>query len=136
MKYLKFIIIGMVFGIVLSKAEIISWFRWREMFLFEGFQIFGTIITAVTLGAIGIRLINKYKVKNINNEVVVIPDKKISLYRYAIGGLIFGLGFAMAGCPGATYSLIGNGYLSMIIALLAALAGTFVYGLIRRKLPH
>jgi len=94
------------------------------------------MITAVFFGAVWIKIIKRKKIKDIDNLSIVFPDKNLSFYRYAIGGLIFGLGWAISGCPGVTYVLIGHGYWIWIIILLSAIAGTFLYGLLRNKLPH
>lgn len=136
MKTIKFIATGIVFGIILTKSELISWYRWQEMFRFESFHLFGIMLSAVATGAAGIALIKKFHIRDINGEVIVIPDKTRSFYRYAIGGFIFGAGWALAGCPGAHYALTGHGYAMVLIALLSAILGTWLYGVVYTKLPH
>jgi len=137
MKYLKFLTVGVLFGILLIKSEAVSWFRIFEMFRFEAFHMYGIIGSAVILGAIGIALIKKYKIKDLSGQAIQIPNKEKNYKSALIGGTIFGLGWALAGaCPGPMYVLLGTGALSMLIVIAAALAGTFVYGLLRDKLPH
>ncbi|WP_415224478.1 DUF6691 family protein [Psychroserpens sp.] len=135
MQYLKFLFVGILFGIVLVKSEAVSWYRIYEMFKFESFHMFGIIGTAVITGII-LLLISK-KLKNINGGLMTVPKKEKGFIRYIIGGTIFGLGWALSGaCPGPMYILIGTGAFSVIILILAALLGTYVYGLMKDKLPH
>jgi len=137
MQYLKFIAIGILFGIVMVKAEIISWFRIFEMFRFESFHMYGIIGSAVILGAIGTFLIKKTKAKALDGSQIKFSPKNISIARYLFGGIIFGLGWALVGaCPGPMFVLLGAGYLPILIVISGALAGTFLYGLLRHKLPH
>ncbi|MBT8229988.1 MAG: YeeE/YedE family protein [Saprospiraceae bacterium] len=137
MKYFKFLLVGILFGIMMAKAEIISWFRIYEMFRFESFHMYGIIGSAVVLGIIIIQIIKRTKFKSIYGEEIVIPDKDFSYARYIIGGIIFGLGWAMVGaCPGPMFVLIGYGYYVILLVVLGALIGTFVYGVLRNKLPH
>jgi uncharacterized membrane protein YedE/YeeE len=134
-QYLKFLFVGILFGIVLVKSEAVSWYRIYEMFKFESFHMFGIIGTAVISGII-LLLISK-KLKNINGGLMTVPKKEKGFIRYIIGGTIFGLGWALSGaCPGPMYILIGTGAFSVIILILAALLGTYVYGLMKDKLPH
>ncbi len=136
MRYIKFILIGIFFGIVATKAEVVSWFRIQEMFRFQSFHMYGIIGSAVVVGMISVLLIKKFNIKTITGETVVIEPKKYHK-GYFIGGAIFGLGWALTGaCPGPLYALIGNGYTVMAATLLAAVLGTFTYGLIKSKLPH
>ncbi|TXE18666.1 YeeE/YedE family protein [Psychroserpens burtonensis] len=135
MQYLKFLFVGILFGIVLVKSEAVSWYRIYEMFKFESFHMFGIIGTAVITGII-LLLISK-KLKNINGGLMTVPKKEKGFTRYIIGGTIFGLGWALSGaCPGPMYILVGTGAFSVIILILAALLGTYVYGLMKDKLPH
>ena len=137
MKYLKFILLGVFFGILGTKSEFISWFRIHEMFRFESFHMFGLIGSAVLLGSILVFIIKKGKLKQLDGGVISFKIKQKSFARYFIGGSIFGLGWALTGaCPGPIYILIGNGYIVFILVWLSALLGTFVYGLLRDKLPH
>lgn len=136
-KYVSFFAVGIFFGIVLTKAEIISWYRIQEMFLFDSFHMYGVIGSAVVLGIIGTAIIKKKQLKSIKGQVISFTPKKQSIPRYLFGGTLFGLGWAMVGaCPGPIYTLIGYGYSAIIVVLLGAVAGTWAYGLLRSKLPH
>ena len=137
MKYIKYLVIGIVFGIVLTKSELISWFRIYEMFRFQAFHMYGVIGSAVGLGIIWIQIIKRLKMKSINGEEIQINPKDFSFSRYLIGGSIFGLGWAMTGaCPGPMFVLVGNGFSVIFAAILSGLFGTYVYGLVKNKLPH
>lgn len=137
MKYLKFLAIGILFGIVMYKSEAASWFRIYEMFQFQSFHMYGIIGTALSLGILGTWLIKKYKMRALDGEPIKFTPKDKSFSRYMYGGILFGLGWALAGsCPGPIYTLIGAGYISILVVLAGALVGTFLYGLIRDKLPH
>lgn len=136
-KYTPFFALGIFFGIVLTKSEVISWYRIQEMFLFDSFHMYGVIGSAVVLGAMGIALIKKRKLKSIKGRMIEFTPKNQSTARYLFGGIIFGLGWAMVGaCPGPIYTLIGYGYSVIVVVLLSAVAGTWVYGLLRSRLPH
>lgn len=137
MKFIKFLIIGTIFGIVMAKSEAFSWFRIQEMFRFQAFHMYGIIGTAVILGAIGVALIKKFKLRDINGNPINFYPKEKSIMRYLIGGTIFGLGWALSGaCPGPMVVNIGYGYLSMIVVFLFAIIGTYLYGAIKDKLPQ
>ncbi|GLR16123.1 YeeE/YedE family protein [Portibacter lacus] len=137
MKYLKYILIGILFGIVMTKSEAISWFRIQEMFRFESFHMYGIIGTAVILGAIAVQIMKRTQMKTINGEAPKFTIKDGGVFRLIVGGTIFGLGWAMTGaCPGPMFVLIGHGVWSILIVIASALLGTFVYGLIKHKLPH
>ncbi len=137
MKYIKFLLVGFVFGIVLTKAEAVSWYRIYEMFQFDSFHMYGIIGVAIFTGVIGVQLIKRKQLKDINGETISIPDKEKGTFRYWIGGLIFGLGWAMVGaCPGPIFILLGAGFMSVGIVLIGALLGTFIYGCIKDYLPH
>lgn len=137
MKLIKFILVGFVFGIVLTKSEAVSWYRIYEMFQFQSFHMYGIIMIAVLTGVLGIQLIKKFNVKDYSGEPIKIENKEPSTVRYLLGGLIFGLGWALAGsCPGPIFILIGAGFSTVIIVLLGALLGTFLYGVFKDKLPH
>lgn len=137
MKQLKFSIAGIIFGIVMSKSEALSWYRIQEMFRFQSFHMFGIIGTAVVLGILAVYFIKKYRINDSDGNPIVFPDKEKSWKKYLIGGSIFGLGWALTGaCPGPMFVNIGHGYLVMIVVVAGALAGTFMYGLIKDKLPH
>lgn len=137
MKFLKFLIAGTVFGIVMAKSEAFSWYRIQEMFRFQAFHMYGIIGTAVTLGVIGVALIKKYKLRDFNGNPIMFYPKDKSVARYLIGGTIFGLGWALSGaCPGPMVVNIGYGFLAMAIVFAFALVGTLLYGVIKDKLPH
>ncbi|PIB29644.1 transporter [Maribacter sp. 4U21] len=137
MKFLKFLLVGIFFGIVLVKSEAVSWYRIFEMFKFQSFHMYGIIGSAVTLGIIGLFFIKRFKVKSIEDNPIALTPKNKSIARYILGGTIFGLGWALAGaCPGPMYILIGAGVFPILIVIAAALLGTFAYGMVREKLPH
>lgn len=136
MAKIKFLVLGFFFGVILIKAEVISWFRIQEMFRFQAFQMYGIIGSAVVIGIISVFLIKKYNIKTIKGEEIIIEPKKFSKGNI-IGGLMFGLGWAMTGaCPGPLYALVGSGLLIIAVVLLSAVFGTWVYGCIKDKLPH
>lgn len=137
MKELRFILAGIVFGITMAKSEAISWYRIQEMFRFQSFHMYGIIGTAVVLGMLAVYLIKKFKVKDSQGNPIIIPDKDKSWKKYIIGGLIFGLGWALTGaCPGPMFVNIGYGYVAMVIVVFGALIGTYLYGLFKSRLPH
>ncbi|SDR90042.1 DUF6691 family protein [Gramella sp. MAR_2010_147] len=137
MRVIGYLVIGIFFGIVMFKSEAASWFRIYEMFQFQAFHMYGIIGSALVIGVLGIQLIKKRKTKDIHGEEIKFEPKNKSFSRYMYGGIIFGLGWALAGaCPGPIYTLIGAGYVSVIVVFLATILGTFVYGLLRNKLPH
>jgi len=132
----KYTVVGLVFGITLIKAEIVSWFRMQEMFRMQSFHMYGVIGTGVVMGALFVWLIKKYDIKTIYGETIEFHDKKFSRGQI-YGGLIFGFGWAMTGaCPGPIFAQIGTGALVVITTFLSAIAGTWVYGYFRDKLPH
>ncbi len=136
-KYLKFFLVGIFFGIVLVKSEAVSWYRIFEMFKFQSFHMYGIIGTAVATGIIVLLLSKQLKLKNIQGNNIKVPLKERGLARYIIGGSIFGLGWALAGaCPGPMYILLGAGIYPMVILIFAATLGTFIYGVVKKKLPH
>src|SRR6478609_7675550 len=137
MKLLKFFLVGFLFGIVLTKSEAVSWYRIYEMFHFQAFHMYGIIGVAVATGIIGIQIIKRNNIKDINGEPIQIKDKENCNTRYWLGGISFGLGWALVGsCPGPIFILIGAGFLPMIIVLIGALIGTIIYGALKSKLPH
>jgi len=137
MKTIKYLIVGFVFGFVLTKAEAVSWYRIYEMFQFDSFHMYGIIMTAITTGIIGIQIIKRKKIKDIDGNAIIILDKEKGSYRYWIGGLFFGFGWALVGaCPGPIFILLGSGFFSLIFVLFGALLGTFLYGANKDKLPH
>lgn len=137
MKAIKYILTGILFGIVLTKSEAVSWYRIYEMFRFESFHMYGIIMAAIVTGVIGIQLIKRKKLNDIKGSPIVIPDKEKGSFRYWVGGLLFGLGWALVGsCPGPIFILIGAGFFPVVIILLGALLGTFLYGVLKDRLPH
>lgn len=133
---IKYLQAGIFFGIILVKAEIISWFRIQEMFRLQSFHIYGVIGTAVVVGMISVMLIKKFKIKTIYGEPITFSPKKFSIGQ-VYGGLLFGLGWGITGaCPGPLFAQIGAGFPVVAVVLFSAIAGTWVYGLIREKLPH
>jgi uncharacterized membrane protein YedE/YeeE len=136
--WLAYLVLGVLFGITLTKSEVLSWFRIQEMFRFQSPRMDEIIASAIFVAAISIALIRRLGVKTISGEPIMIPPKSLGLgVRYAAGGTIFGLGWALAGaCPGPLFALVGNGVTVMIVAIGSALAGTWLYGLLRPRLPH
>lgn len=137
MKYFKFFLVGIAFGIVMTKSEVISWFRIYEMFKFQSFHMYGVIGSAVGVGAIFVLIIKKFKLKSLDGAVIKVPTKEFGLAKNLIGGIIFGLGWALTGaCPGPMFTLVGNGFTVVLVAISSALLGTYTYGKLRSKLPH
>ncbi|MFC4685623.1 DUF6691 family protein [Epilithonimonas pallida] len=133
---LKYLLVGILFGIVFVKAEIISWFRIQEMFRLQSFHMYGVIGSAVLTGMISVWLIKKFKIKTLDGEPITIAPKKFNKGQI-YGGLIFGFGWAITGaCPGPLFAQIGTGAFAVIITLISAIFGTWVYGYFRDKLPH
>lgn len=137
MKFLKFLFVGIIFGIVLVKSEAVSWYRIYEMFKFESFHMYGIIGTAIGTGVILLLLAKQFKLNNLEGHQLNVPKKDKGIFRYILGGILFGLGWALSGaCPGPMYILVGTGAFSVLIVIAAALFGTYVYGIIKDKLPH
>jgi uncharacterized membrane protein YedE/YeeE len=129
--------IGVYFGIVLLKSEVASWWRIQEMFHFEAIHMYGIIGIAVALGALTVWLVQRLGLHAVSGERIELRAKPIEYRAQLLGGIVFGCGWALTGaCPGPMYALVGAGYLPMIVVLLSAVAGTYVYGLVREKLPH
>lgn len=129
-------ILGIIFGIIIVKTEVVSWFRIQEMFRLQSFHMYGVIGTAVVVGAISIALIKRFNIKTLEGEPIVLPKRKFQKGQI-IGGLLFGFGWAITGaCPGPIYAQIGAGFPVVIVTLLSAIAGTWVYGYLRERLPH
>lgn len=137
MRLIRFLFIGVLFGIVLSKSEVISWYRIQEMFRFQSFHMYGVIGVAVVAGALVQYLFRTQRLKDFHGNLISPKDKPNTYKASLIGGTFFGLGWALTGaCPGPLYILLGHGYLSVLLVIASALLGTFVYGLLRKKLPH
>ena len=137
MNFIKYLLVGFFFGIVLTKAEAVSWYRIYEMFQFQSFHMYGIIMTAIATGLIGVQIIKRNKLKDIDGKPIYIQDKEKGNVRYWIGGILFGLGWAMVGaCPGPIFILLGSGFLSVLLILFGAILGTFLYGVFKDRLPH
>ena len=137
MKNIKFLIIGIVFGIILSKSEAVSWYRIYEMFKFQSFHMYGIIGSAVAISVVFIYFFKTGKIKDYLGNQINIKEKKKGFIRTLVGGTLFGLGWALAGaCPAPIFVLIGQGFLPMLIVLFGALLGSFIYGVLSKKLPH
>jgi uncharacterized membrane protein YedE/YeeE len=135
---LAYFLLGIGFGIVLTKSEVVSWFRIQEMFRFQSPRMYEIIASAVMVAAASVALIKKLGLRTISGEPISVPAKNLGYgIRYGAGGTIFGLGWTLTGaCPGPLFALVGNGVTVMIVAIASALAGTWLYGLLRPKLPH
>jgi len=137
MKFLKYILTGILFGIVMTKSEAVSWFRIQEMFRFQSFHMYGIIGTAVTLGIIIVYVMKNFRLNDLSGQPIKFQNKDKRWPKYLIGGAIFGLGWALTGaCPGPIFVNIGYGYMGMLIVALGALIGTYLYGVFQDKLPH
>jgi uncharacterized protein len=137
MNLLKYLIVGVLFGIVLTKTEAVSWYRIYEMFHFQSFHMYGIIGTAIATGVIGIQIFKRKKLNDIDGQPIEILDKESGNVRYWVGGILFGLGWALVGaCPGPIFILLGAGFYNVAWVLLGAIFGTFLYGVIKNKLPH
>lgn len=136
--FIKYLLAGTFFGFVLIKAEVVSWFRIQEMFRFDAFHMYGIIGLAIVVGLISVQLIKRFNATDIQGNPITIPPKDPSqVTRYIVGGSMFGLGWALLGaCPGPMFALLGSGITIIIVPILAALAGTYTYGVLRTKLPH
>lgn len=135
MRNIKYTILGIVFGLALTKGEAISWFRIQEMFHFESIHMYGIFMTAVPVGALSLFLIKRLKIRSVSGDLIVVP-KKTYHHGVIFGGLIFGFGWALTGaCPGPLYAQVGGGYLVTIVTFLSALGGTWVYALVLPILP-
>jgi hypothetical protein len=134
--HIKYFVIGILFGIVLVKGQVISWFRIQEMFRLQSFYMYGVIGTAVMVGLISVFLIKRLHIKTIQGEAIDFPKKKLNKGQI-YGGILFGFGWALTGaCPGPIFAQIGAGSLAVVVVLLSAIAGTWVYGALRNRLPH
>ncbi len=137
MRNIWFFLIGIFFGIVMTKSEAISWFRIHEMFRFESFHMYGIIGTAVVLGALIIGAMKRFDIRTIEGTPVTYTPMKLNIKRHLLAGSIFGLGWALIGaCPGPMYVLLGHGYWIFLVVIASAILGTFTYGLVKDKLPH
>ena len=133
-----YLLLGVAFGIVLTRSEVLSWFRIQEMFRFQSFRMYGIIGSAVMTATISLELIKRLRLKSASGEIISIAPKPLGKgVQYAAGGTIFGLGWALTGaCPGPLFALVGNGVSVMTVAVISAIAGTWIYGWLRPHLPH
>jgi uncharacterized membrane protein YedE/YeeE len=133
-----YLLVGVLFGITLTKGEVISWFRIQEMFRFQGFHLFGVFATALPTALVGVQALKRREARTLGGERVVVPPKHLGAgVRYVAGGVIFGLGWALTGaCPGPLFALLGSGIGVVSVIIASALLGTWTYGLLRGKLPH
>lgn len=138
MNTIKYLFPGILFGFVLTKAEVVSWFRIQEMFRFQDIHMYGVIGSAVLIGMISIQLIKYFKLRDKDgNEIQIAPKDSSQVKRYLIGGTLFGFGWALTGaCPGPLFALLGSGITVYLVPIFAALAGTYTYGALMSKLPH
>jgi uncharacterized membrane protein YedE/YeeE len=134
----RYLLAGIYFGIVLTKSQVISWFRVQEMFRFQAFHMYGIIASAIIVAAVSLMIIRRYDVKTLAGETIVVPPKVMGRgYRYWIGGGLFGVGWALTGaCPGPLFALVGSGVSVIAVSIVSAIAGTWTYGYLRPRLPH
>jgi uncharacterized membrane protein YedE/YeeE len=133
-----YFVVGVLFGIVITRGQVISWFRIQEMFRFQGFYMFGVFATALPTAIVSVQLLKRSGARTITGEPVSVPPKQLGRgVRYAAGGVIFGLGWALTGaCPGPLFALLGSGISVMLVVIASAIAGTWLYGALRPRLPH
>jgi uncharacterized protein len=134
--YIRYVVAGLLFGIILVKSEVIAWFRIQEMFRLQRFHMYGVIGSAVVTGMLSVWLIKKFRLRTVYGEPIIFPARKFNKGNI-YGGLLFGVGWALTGaCPGPLFAQIGTGATVIVVSLLSAIAGTWVYGLVRARLPH
>lgn len=137
MKAFKYILAGILFGIVMAKSEAISWYRIQEMFRFQSFHMYGIIGTSVISGILLVQSIKKFKLRDLHGNRIKFSPKTMSIWRYLLGGSVFGLGWALVGaCPGPLFVSLGFGYVSYLIIIVFAILGTYLYGFFKDRLPH
>ncbi|MEX0681190.1 MAG: DUF6691 family protein [Balneolales bacterium] len=138
MQFIKYTVAGTLFGFVLTKAEVISWFRIQEMFRFQDFHMYGIIGSAVLVGLVSIQIIKWFGLKDIDGRpITILPKDTTHMKQYIIGGTLFGFGWALTGaCPGPLFALLGSGITVILIPILSAIAGTYTYGALMERLPH
>lgn len=133
-----YLVLGALFGVLLIKSEVISWFRIQEMFRFQAFHMYGIIGSAVVVAAVSLQVIKRMGTRSLDGEPIVVQPKVMGAgTRYWLGGTIFGLGWGLIGaCPGPLFALVGSGVSVMLVPLVAAIVGTWCYGALRSRLPH
>ena len=133
-----YLLLGIAFGITLTQAEVLSWFRIQEMFRFHSPRMYLIIASALGTAMLSVEIIKRQQIKTLSGDPIVIPPKRMDRgIRYALGGTLFGIGWALTGaCPGPLFALVGNGLTVMIAAIGSAIAGTLTYGYLRPRLPH
>ncbi len=137
MRHLYAVLLGALFGGILVKAEVLSWFRIQEMFWFQSFHMYGIIGSAIVVGAISLQIIKRLEAKSISGDLINPADKKFNKKGNLIGGIIFGCGWALTGaCPGPLYALFGSGYGIILLSIFSAMLGVVAYGILKDKLPH
>lgn len=137
MRTISYLFIGIFFGVVMFKSEAASWFRIYEMFKFESFHMYGIIGSALVIGIVMVQLIKRFNIKSFYGEEILFLPKKKGIKRTLFGGILFGLGWALAGaCPGPMFTLVGAGYVPILVVIFAALLGTYLYGVLKDHLPH
>lgn len=137
MRFLTYLLIGVAFGVTMTKSQAVSWYRIQEMFLFDSFHMYGIIGTAVVVGAIGVAVAKRFGWTAFDGSALRLSPKQLSVPRYLLGGTVFGLGWALTGaCPGPLFTLLGHGVATVVVVILSAVVGTFAYGLLRPRLPH
>lgn len=135
---MRYLLAGVAFGFVITRAEVISWFRIQEMFRFHAFHMYGIIVSAIIVAALSLEMLKRAEACALDGTRIALAPKQLGLgYRYAVGGTIFGVGWAFTGaCPGPLFALLGSGVSVMLLPILSAIAGTWVYGYLRPRLPH
>ncbi|SDL63899.1 DUF6691 family protein [Kriegella aquimaris] len=137
MRTLSYLFIGIFFGIVMFKSEAASWFRIYEMFKFESFHMYGIIGSALVIGIAMVQWIKRYNIKSFYGEKILFMPKEKGIRQYLFGGIVFGLGWALAGaCPGPMFTLVGAGYVPILVVIFGAMLGTYLYGVLKDRLPH
>ncbi len=137
MRLFRFLLIGILFGVVMTKSEAVSWFRIQEMFRFQSFHMYGIIGVAVGIGVLMHWMIKRGRLKNFSGAVIQFDDKPKTYIASLLGGTLFGLGWALTGaCPGPLYTLLGQGHFIILAVIVSALLGAFLYGVLRKRLPH
>jgi uncharacterized membrane protein YedE/YeeE len=133
-----FLLAGVAFGFVLTRGEVISWFRIQEMFRFQSFHMYGIIASAILVAALSLEILKRAEARALDGTPIALAPKQLGRgYRYALGGTVFGIGWAFTGaCPGPLFALLGSGISVMVLPILSAIAGTWVYGYLRARLPH